>query len=138
MSHRDKNAHVQNIKYEEYIEVIKSKLFVALKDGTLKAWGKPATWVDCQGMVEGDHLGIAILNHPGSFRHPTTWHVRDYGLFCANPFGLQDFDKANPPGNHIQKKGEVLKFRYRLIFHKGDEKAADIAGAYANYAKESR
>ena len=36
-------------------------------------------------------MGIAILNHPASFRYPTYWHVRDYGLFAANPFGLHDF-----------------------------------------------
>ena len=37
-------------------------------------------------------LGIAILNHPSSFRHPTHWHVRTYGLFAANPFGIHDFE----------------------------------------------
>lgn len=102
------------------------------------AWGKPSPWVDYQGKVEGDHLGIAILDHPKSFRHPTTWHVRDYGLFCANPFGLQDFNKSNPEGKHIQKKGETLKFRFRIIVHKGDEKAAKIADAFASYAKEEK
>ena len=56
-----------------------------------KAWGKPSPWVDYVGPVEGKTVGIAILNHPDSFRYPTTWHVRDYGLFAANPFGWHDF-----------------------------------------------
>ncbi len=102
------------------------------------AWGKSATWVDYQGKVAGELLGIAILDHPSSFRHPTTWHVRDYGLFCANAFGLQDFNKENPEGKHLQKKGEVLKFRFRVITHKGDEKAAKIAEAFAAYAAEAK
>ncbi|MBL9114862.1 MAG: PmoA family protein [Verrucomicrobiaceae bacterium] len=102
------------------------------------AWGKRSNWVDYSGKVEGDHLGVAILDHPASFRHPTPWHVREYGLFCANPFGLQDFDKASAPGTYVQKKGETMKFRFRVIFHKGDEKAADIAKAYEAYSTETK
>jgi len=56
-----------------------------------KAWGKPAAWVDYYGPIQGETLGIAILNHPSSFRYPTHWHVRPYGLFAANPWGLHDF-----------------------------------------------
>ena len=41
-----------------------------------KAWGKPSPWVDYVGPVNGKTVGIAVLNHPGSFRYPTTWHVR--------------------------------------------------------------
>ena len=56
-----------------------------------QAWGKASPWVDYTGPVEGKTVGIAILNHPRSFRYPTTWHVRTYGLFAANPFGWHDF-----------------------------------------------
>lgn len=107
-----------------------------LKD--VEAWGKAAKWVDYYGKVQGDEVGIAILNHPTSFRYPTTWHVRDYGLFCANPFGWQDFDKKNETGAYKQEKGTTLKFRYRLIFHTGDEKAGKIADAFAAYEKEAK
>ncbi|MGH7139950.1 MAG: PmoA family protein, partial [Pirellulales bacterium] len=51
-----------------------------------EAWGKPASWVDYHGKVDGQAVGIAFLNHPESFRYPTRWHVRDYGLFAATPF----------------------------------------------------
>ncbi len=103
------------------------------------AWGKPANWVDYHGPVEGQHLGVAILDHPTSFRHPTPWHVRTYGLFAANAFGLNDFNpSAGVNGDHTQKKGETLKFRFRVIFHKGDEKQGKIAEAYEAYAKESK
>ena len=56
-----------------------------------KTWGKPSSWVDYTGPVEGKTLGITVMNHPSSFRYPTTWHVREYGLFAANPFGWHDF-----------------------------------------------
>ena len=101
-----------------------------------KAWGKPAAWVDYHGPVQGETLGIAILNHPSSFRYPTGWHVRTYGLFAANPFGEGDFRGEQVETAHVLKKGESLTFRYRVIFHKGDEKEGKVAEAFAKYAKE--
>lgn len=100
------------------------------------AWSKPAKWVDFHGPVEGEHLGVAMLNHPSSFRFPTRWHVRTYGLFTANPFASQQFDKSLPDGSHEIKAGETLKLRHRFIFHKGDEKAGKIADAWEAYARE--
>jgi len=100
------------------------------------AWAKRATWVDYHGTVKGASVGVAMLNHPSSFRHPTPWHVRTYGLFTANPFGLQSLDKNSETGAFTLKKGEKITLRHRFIFHTGDEKAAKIAEAYADYAKE--
>ena len=100
------------------------------------AWGKPASWVDYHGPVQGETLGIAILNHPSSFRYPNGWHVRTYGLFAANPFGEGDFRGQQVETSYTMKKGESLTFRYRVIFHKGDEKEGKIAEAFAKYAKE--
>ena len=102
------------------------------------AWGKAATWCDYHGPVEGEQLGIAFLNHPSSYRSPTHWHVRTYGLFTANPFAQHDYDKALPDGTTPVKSGERLKLRHRFIFHAGDEKSAKIAEAYADYAKEKK
>lgn len=101
------------------------------------AWGRPAAWVDYHGPVgveKPETLGIAILNHPSSFRYPTHWHVRTYGLFAANPFGLKDFKVADD-GSHTIKNGETMTLRYRVLLHKGDEKAGKVAEAFANYAK---
>ena len=100
------------------------------------AWGKRATWCDFNGPVDGEKLGIAILNHPSSFRHPTPWHARTYGLFTSNPFGLKSVAGEAEKGDVILKKGESFTLRHRVIFHKGDEKDAKIAGAFAAYAGE--
>ncbi len=102
------------------------------------SWGKRAKWCDFHGPVEGEHLGIAMLNHPSSFRHPTPWHSRTYGLFTANPFGLSQLKLQEESAAFELKEGDRIKLRHRFIFHKGDEKAADIAGAYEAYAKETR
>jgi hypothetical protein len=99
-----------------------------------EAWGKPAAWVDYHGPVQGETLGIAILNHPESFRYPTHWHVRTYGLFAANPWGLGDFTKGAQDGAHTMKKGESITLRYRVLLHKGDEKEGKVAEAFAAYA----
>lgn len=103
-----------------------------------ETWSKPAAWVDYYGPVDGETLGIAILNHPQSFRFPTTWHVRDYGLFAANPFGGKDFspDAAKTHGAHVVPAGESITFRYRVLLHQGDEKQGNIAQAFADYAKQ--
>lgn len=104
------------------------------------AWGKPAAWVDYQGTLDGDPVGVAILNHPTSFRFPTHWHVRDYGLFAANPFGLHDFHNSKDPeeGTYTLPAGESMTLRYRFLFHKGDEAAGHVAEAFAQYAQEPR
>ena len=116
-----------------------------------KAWGKGACWVDYQGPVgdnleggntlEGNTVGIAILSHPSSYRHPTRFHVRTYGLFAANPFGTLAFEKNPPevtdrPLTTTIPSGGTLTLRYRIIFHRGDEKQARIAEQYAEYAAE--
>jgi len=101
------------------------------------AWGKRAEWVDYYGPVEGETLGIAILDHPQNLRHPTYWHVRDYGLFAVNPFGLHDFtgDRANPKvGDYTIPAGGSLTFRYRIFLHRGTTSEARIACLWAAYA----
>ncbi len=99
------------------------------------AWGKRAEWVDYHGPVNGKTVGVAILNHPKSFRHPTPWHVRTYGLFTANPFGLRSLGQGKD-SSFTLKKGESITLRHRVIFHLGNEKSAKIAEAYMAYSAE--
>jgi hypothetical protein len=103
------------------------------------AWGKPAAWVDYYGPVDGQTVGLAILNHPSSFRFPTCWHVRSYGLFAANPFGLHDFTGSKDvDGSYTLQAGSALTLRYRMLFHKGDEKQGQVAECFARYVKEAK
>ncbi|HXA04836.1 MAG TPA: PmoA family protein [Bryobacteraceae bacterium] len=106
-------------------------------EGEKAIWGKRADWVDYDGKVEGEDLGIAVLDHPKSFRHPTTWHARGYGLLAANPFGLRDFTRdPNQDGSWTIPERKSLTFRYRVVIHHGDYKTANIAEAYQKYAAE--
>ena len=97
-----------------------------------KAWGKPSAWVDYSGPVGGKTVGVSILNHPESFRYPTTWHVRDYGLFAANPFGGKDF-KTPGYGEYVLPAGESIRFRYRVILHDGNADSAHVPDAFDAY-----
>lgn len=103
------------------------------------AWGKPAAWVDYHGPAHGEHLGVAVLNHPSSYRFPTHWHVRTYGLFAANPWGLHDFSGSKDiNGADTLKPNSQISLRYRVVLHKGDETNGNIAVRYATYAKDSK
>ena len=101
-------------------------------------WGKPAEWVDYHGPLDGKTVGIAILNHPGSFRYPARWHVRNYGLFAANPFAEHEFefpkDKVHPV-SYTLPQGKEITLRYRVLLHNGDEKQGRVAEAFAEYEK---
>ena len=99
-------------------------------------WGKRAAWCDYYGPVEGQIVGVAIFDHPQNPKHPTWWHVRDYGLFAANPFGVHNFEgKPEGTGDITIPSGESLTFRYRFYFHKGDEKQGKVAAHYREYAR---
>jgi hypothetical protein len=106
-----------------------------IRDG--ETWGKRARWCDYYGPVNGKDVGIAIFDHPDNPRHPTWWHVRDYGLFAANPFGQHDFEKLpdKAAGNLVVAAGKSVTFRYRFYLHEGNEQDAKVAAKYADYIK---
>ena len=107
--------------------------------GEAECWGRRAHWCDYVGEIDGERLGIAIFDHPRSFRHPTYWHVRDYGMYTANPFGLHDFyDDPAVDGSHLLPRGASLSFHYRVYLHRGGTAEADVTGRYHDYANPPR
>jgi hypothetical protein len=112
---------------------------IALSSGPTddKTWGKHGEWCDYYGPVQDKTVGIAIFDHPQNPRHPTTWHVRDYGLFAANPFGLSDFEKKpKKAGDLTVEPGKPVTFRYRVFIHEGDTQTARVAERYKEYSSE--
>jgi hypothetical protein len=101
-----------------------------------ETWGKRADWCDYYGPVDGKIVGIAVFDHPDNLRHPTWWHVRDYGLFAANPFGIHYFEqKPAGTGDYTIPAGQSIAFRYRFYLHEGDEKQAGVAEQYQEYCR---
>lgn len=85
-----------------------------------------APWVDYVGTVEGRKVGVSVMDHPSSFRHPTNWHVRAYGLFAANPWIVR--------GANELAKGESITLRYRVYVHAGDAAEGKVAETWAGFA----
>jgi hypothetical protein len=105
--------------------------------GEPQVWGKRANWVDVDGVIEGRTVGVAVFDSPKSFRHPTYWHARGYGLLAANPFGLKDFSHdPKQDGSYTIPAGKSIKFRYRVLIHEGSYQEAHIAEKYSLYAAQ--
>jgi hypothetical protein len=105
--------------------------------GEKDIWGRPADWVNYFGSVSGQKVGIVVFDHPKSFRHPTTWHARAYGLLAANPFGAREFTgNARKDGSWTIPEGNSIEFRYRVVIYDGDLSPAQLAAAYKQYAAQ--
>jgi Methane oxygenase PmoA len=103
--------------------------------GEREIWGKPAEWVNYSGTVTGKPVGIAVFDSPSSFRHPTTWHARAYGLVAANQFGWREFTKdKSKDGSWTIQQGESLAFRYRVLIYDGEMMPARLDEMYRQYA----
>ena len=94
-------------------------------------WGKRSNWVDYTADVDGEQIGVAILDHPSNPRHPTYWHARDYGLFALNPFGQKAFDPKQEESSMKVAKGQKLAYKWRVVIHPGDAVVADLYKDYA-------
>ena len=102
--------------------------------GEAENWGRPAPWVDYYGPLEDRVCGITIMDHATNLRYPTTWHVRSYGLFTANQWGLHDFTgDFSKRGDYVLPAGHSLCFRFRLYIHENDTVAADVSGRYLDW-----
>ena len=102
--------------------------------GEAETWGRRAVWCDYSGVVGGKLVGIAVFDTPGNLRYPTYWHVRDYGLMTANPFGISHFaPESGEDGTYELAKGKELRFAYRIFMHLGDTSTARIRDKYHDY-----
>ena len=103
--------------------------------GEKAVWGQRADWVDYDGNVSGEEVGIALFDDPKNLRHPTFWHARHYGLLAANPFGVREFTHdRHQDGSYTSPAGGSLTLRYRVFIHHGDFQQANVANAYRQYA----
>lgn len=104
-------------------------------EGEKACWGKLANWCDYSGPIDEKVAGIAILADPKN-PSPSCWHVRDYGLMAANPFGRE---RSGFPAMKGRKdvvrleKGQHLQMRYGIVLHDGDAKAGNVAQHYDRF-----
>jgi hypothetical protein len=100
--------------------------------GWEKLRGSRSSWVDWHATVDGENVGVAVMDSPQNFRYPTPWHVRDYSLLFASPFASRDYSPSAPDGSLPMKSGDELKLRYRILVHSGP---VDVAAAFKRFAE---
>jgi hypothetical protein len=95
-------------------------------------WGKQAAWCDYSGVIGGRQAGVTVMPDPGNFR-PCWWHVRDYGLMVANPFGRQAFTRGEE-SQVIVNRGEPMRLRFGVLVHSAEKSGEpDLASAYRDF-----
>jgi Methane oxygenase PmoA len=88
------------------------------------AWSTRGVWCKVFGKVGDDSVSITIFDHPGNPDFPTFWHARGYGLFAANPLGEKIFTNGKSSFNLKLKKGDSIRFRYRILIQNGNSTAS--------------
>ncbi len=102
------------------------------------AWGKKSAWVDYSGPVNGERVGITIHDHPSSFGYPCRWHVRTYGLFAANPFGVHHFTGGPETNGVVLKEGSQIRLNYRVVLYEGEFDATRAQQDSESFANDPR
>ncbi len=93
--------------------------------GERECWGRAANWCVYGGELSGHKIGIAVFDDKKNERYPTSWHVRDYGLFAANNLYFK--------GPVRIESGERLTYRYRLVFFEGTPETARLKDRFIVY-----
>jgi len=107
------------------------------KVGEKECWGHISDWCDYSGPIDGKTVGLTVFADPKNV-HPTYWHVRDYGLMAANPFGRKKaafHDGAADKELVRLAKGEHLQLRYGVLLHDGDATTGQVAENYQRFVK---
>jgi hypothetical protein len=97
-------------------------------------WGEQAAWCDYSGRVDDTFAGITIMPDPRNAA-ACRWHVRDYGLMVANPFGQSVFKKG-PARKTELAPGRPFHLRFGILVHAASRvDSLDPAVAYQDYLK---
>lgn len=105
------------------------------KVGEKECWGQLSAWCDYSGPIDGQSAGLTIFADPKN-PHPSCWHVRDYGLMAANPFGrnASGFPAMKGRKDLVRlEKGEHLKLRYGMLLHEGDASVGRVAEQFERF-----
>jgi hypothetical protein len=77
-------------------------------------WSSRAKWTLLGGVVNGEPVTLAVLDHPSNPGYPTHWHARGYGLYAANPLGDKELNEPKP-FDFALDAGKSVTFKYRIL-----------------------
>ncbi len=100
-------------------------------------WGTRGRWLNLSGVIKGEKVSIAILDHPKNVGYPTYWHARGYGLFAANPLGQKAMSGGKEELNYKLMPGKSLTFNHRIIIYSGVDATDKILNTdYAEFTSK--
>jgi hypothetical protein len=88
---------------------------------------RQAMWCACTGVVQGETVGMAILEHPGNPWSPSPWVAREDGLISPSPFGWRSL---------TLEPERPLVLRYRIVVHSGYVEAGWVRARLADWLRE--
>ena len=94
--------------------------------GADKIEGTHSNWIDWQTDLDGEKVGLAVMNHPANHRAPTAWRLKPFGLVFANPFAQRYYDKSRSDGSMSLQPSDELRLRYRVFIHPGNSNVAEF------------
>lgn len=99
-------------------------------------WSTRGKWTLLGGVVEGEPITLAMLDHPSNPGYPTHWHARGYGLFAANPLGDKELGESTSFDYTLQPHQSVT-FRYRILILSAAPSRDRIERESVAFARES-
>ena len=98
-------------------------------------WGTRGRWTMLSGVVDGEPVTVAILDHPSNVGYPTYWHARGYGLFAANPLGQAALSNNREKLDFRLAPGQSTTFRHRVLILGGAVGPERVEGLYRDWAR---
>jgi hypothetical protein len=98
-------------------------------------WGTRGRWATLSGIVNGEPVRVAILDHPKNPGFPTYWHARGYGLFAANPLGQKILSNGKDELNLRLAPGQSTTFRHQVLIMTGPTATQNIEPYYDGFTR---
>jgi hypothetical protein len=89
--------------------------------------GRRSPWFGCVGVIEGETVGLAFIDHPDNPTHPPTWRVGSNGSVSVSPFETCSITLMS---------NESVTLRFRLQTHSGYVDDGWTSARAAEFARE--
>ncbi len=101
-------------------------------------WGTRGRWTMLTGKVGREAITLAMLDHPKNVGYPTHWHARGYGLFAANPLGLDAFTGGKEKLNFTLEPKQSVTFQHRLLILSDAIKPDRLEAQYKRFTEGAK
>ena len=86
--------------------------------------GQRSLWIDYRVTLDGEDVGVMLMDHPSNYNFPTRWRVDPRGFVFASAFAERAFYPQGAPlpptakdSGVKLKTGDEMVFRYRILIH---------------------